>query len=60
MLADNYPDEDHVHRATRPVDPSSLPPSIEPNLTRCWLVAYPPQHRTGQYIPRFFVNRVTT
>ena len=41
MLATNFPDEDHVHQAIKPVDPSSLPPRIEPNLTRLFIESCP-------------------
>ena len=41
MLADNYPDEDHVHRATRPVDPSNMPPRPDPDLIRLFIESCP-------------------
>ena len=36
-----HSNEDHVHRATKPVDPSSLPPRIKPNLTRLFIESCP-------------------
>ena len=43
MLASNYPDEDHVHQATKPVDPGSLPPrpALYPDLPRLFSESCP-------------------
>ena len=30
MLATNFPDEDHVHRCIKPVDPDNLPAQSRP------------------------------
>ena len=41
MLAHNYPNEEHVHHAIKPVDPDSLPPRPDPDLPRLFLESCP-------------------
>ena len=41
MLATNFPDEDHVHQAIKPVDLNNLPTKRDPNLIRRYAESCP-------------------